>query len=290
MLLTAMTLNFQYGGRSDTRGRPENRWPALVDIVKKVSPDLLFGQEAHGWMTDPRLQAEAEDSLGMLAKVAPSKSGAHTVIMYRPEVLEWKHWETKYGFEESRHGFGVAVFDITADPKVTVPLTAISAHLHPSSLLRAAMEADVLVERIYRYGGMGIIGGDINYQGIDDDDPDWEKAAPYFRAARCHRRSGPDVPWLGNTLVAQTLSDGDLYDVANLIATRLDDPEADRELFAPTGHHGGIRNDQFWITDNMRDAVLGYCRVPTGDAGDHDAVVTTYETTALHDVEYLEWA
>ncbi|TDD25593.1 hypothetical protein E1287_37195 [Actinomadura sp. KC06] len=210
------------------------------------------------------------------------------MLMFRPDVLRWRQWETKYAYE-THHGFGVGVFDITADPEVKVPLTALTGQLIPYSVQKAAIEAQVRIARLYRYGGMGAIGADINSQGVAHNDPDWSAVPPYNRFARCHRRYGPDEPWLGNPLVAQTLNDGDLFDVANLISARLDDPKADKELFAPTGHHGGIRNDQFWVTGNMLDAVLGYRRVPTGKAGDHDGVVTTYETTALHDVEYREW-
>ncbi|TDD27372.1 hypothetical protein E1287_34720 [Actinomadura sp. KC06] len=288
MLLTTMSLNFQYAGRTDSRGRPDDRWPDQVDIIRKVNPDLLFGQEAHGWMSDPRLQADAEDDLGMRAHVAPSRSGAHTVLMFRPDVLRWRQWETKYAYE-THHGFGVGVFDIIADPEVKVPLTALTGHLIPYSVQKASIEAQVWIGRLYRYGGMGVIGADVNSQGVADDDPDWCAVPPYNRSARCHRRIGPDGPWLGNPLVAQTLSDGDLFDVANLISARLDDPVADKELFAPTGHHGGVRTDQFWVTRNMCEAVTGYRRIATGKAGDHDGVVSTYETTALHHAEYFEW-
>ncbi|MFI0411836.1 hypothetical protein [Actinomadura sp. 3N508] len=288
MQLIVMSLNFQYAGRMDSDGRPDHRWPDQVDIIRKVDPHILLGQEAHGWGADPRLQAAAEDDLGMRAHVAPSKSGAHTVVMHRTDVLEWRHWETKY-HDETRHGFGVAVFDLTADPEVTVPLTVISAHLHPSSVQKAAMEAQVLIERLYRYGGMGLIGGDINHLSPADTDPDWEAVPPYNRSSRCHRRLGPQEPWLGNPLVGQTLHDGDLLDVAALIAMRLNNPAADKELFAPTGHHGGVRTDQIWVTDNMTDAVLGYQRIDTGQATDHDAVVATIDTAPLHKVQARAW-
>ncbi|MFI0406559.1 hypothetical protein [Actinomadura sp. 3N508] len=288
MQLTVMSLNFKYAGRTDSDGRPDPRWPDQVDIIRKVDPHILLGQEAHGWEADPRLQADAEHDLGMRAHVAPSKSGAHTVVMHRPDVLRWRHWETKYA-RESRHGFGVAVFDVIADPKMKVPLTVISAHLHPSSAQKAATEAQVLIERLYRYGGMGLLGGDINHLGPADTDPDWSTVPPYNRSSRCYRRAVPDGPWLGNPLVALTLADGDLYDVAELIADREGDEAADKELLAPTGHNGGVRTDQFWVTDNMADAVLGYQRIPTGKASDHDAIVATIDTAALHEVEAREW-
>ncbi|TDD31206.1 endonuclease/exonuclease/phosphatase family protein [Actinomadura sp. KC06] len=283
-----MTLNFRYGGRADARGRPDDRWGDLVEIIRKVEPDLLLGQEAHGWAVDPRLQADAEDDVGLRAHVAPSRSGAHTVVMHRTSTLRWRQWETKYA-HDTHHGFGVAVLDVLADPEVQVPLTAISAHLNPYSVLAAAQEAQLLAARLYRYGGMGVIGGDINHLPPGDPEPDWESVPPYNRSSRCQRRYLPDQEWCADREVGFTLADAGLLDVAALIATRQPAPGTAEELLVPTGHHGGVRTDQIWVTDNMTEAVCDYRRVGTGQASDHDATLTTIQTTALHHVEAREW-
>ncbi|MGH3238800.1 MAG: hypothetical protein ACRDNL_00370 [Spirillospora sp.] len=284
MLFTVMALNFQYGGRRDADGRPDDRWPDLVGIVSKEKPDLLLGQEAHGWGGFPRLQAAAEDALGMRAHVAPSPSGAHTVVMHRTDTLQWRRWETRYA-RETLNGFGVGVLDLIADPKVKVPLTAIPVHLNPYSVQRAATEAQLLIGRLYRYGGMGLMGGDINHPAPGDPEPDWDSVPPYNRSSRCHRRSHPDEPWRGNTLVGQTLRDADLVDAAAHMAAHTEDTG----LLAPTARHGGIRTDQIWVTDNMTDAVADYRRIPTGQASDHDAILVTIDTAALRQVQARPW-
>ncbi|WP_067892871.1 endonuclease/exonuclease/phosphatase family protein [Actinomadura chibensis] len=283
-----MTLNFRYGGRTDAHGRPDDRWADLVEIVREVAPDLLLGQEAHGWVADLRLQADAEEALGLRAHVAPSRSGAHTVVMHRTDLLRWRQWETKYA-ADTHHGFGVAVLDVLGDPEVRVPLTAISAHLAPYSVLAAAQEAQLLAARLYRYGGMGVIGGDINHVPPADPEPDWASVPPYNRSSRCQRRYLPDHEWRADREVGFTLADADLLDVAALLATRQPDPGATEELLAPTGHHGGVRTDQIWVTTNMAQAIQEYRRIDTGRASDHDAILTTIQTTALHHVEARQW-
>ncbi|WP_433464045.1 hypothetical protein [Spirillospora sp. CA-128828] len=285
MQLTLMSMNLQYAGRSDADGRPDDRWPQEAEIVRKVRPDILLAQEAHGWMADPRLQAAAERDLDMRAHVAPSRSGAHTVLMHRTDTIRWRHWETKYA-DQTLHGFGVAVLDLLADPKVKTPLTVITAHLTPYSAHAAAQEAQVMLGRVYRYGGMGLIGGDINHCPPGDTEPDWDSVPPYNRSSRCHRRHlPPQEPFRANHIVGQTLADGDLHDVAAHLAT--DNPSS-TELRAPTGH-GGIRVDQVWVTANMVNTVLGYRQIDTGRASDHNAIVVTFSTDALHDVQERTW-
>lgn len=285
MQLTLMSMNLCYAGRSDADGRPDDRWPQEADIVRKVRPDILLAQEAHGWGADPRLQAAAERDLDMRAHLAPSRSGAHTVLMHRTDTIGWRHWETKYA-DQTLHGFGVAVLDVLADPKVTTPLTAISAHLSPFSALAAAQEAQLMIARVYRYGGMGLIGGDINHCAPGDSEPDWDSVPPYNRSSRCHRRHRPSSePFRANHIVGQTLADGDLRDVAAHLAT---DNPCSGELRAPTGR-GGVRVDQIWVTANMVEAVLGYRQIDTGRASDHNAIVVTLDTNTLHDIEQRTW-
>lgn len=285
MQLAVMSLNLQYAGRMDADGRPDDRWPRQVEIVQKVRPDILLAQEAHGWMDDPRLQAAAERDLGMRAHVAPSRSGAHTALMHRTDTMAWRHWETKYA-DQTLHGFGVAVLDVLADPKVKVPLTVIPAHLNPFSAQQAAQEAQLMIARVNRYGGMGILGGDINHCPPGDPDPDWTAVPPYNRSSRCLRRYDEHgEPWRGNPIVGLTLRDGELTDVAAHIAGSTGSAES-RE---PTGKHGGIRCDQLWVTKNMVGSILGYRKVKTGEASDHDAIVATFDSAALREVEPQTW-
>lgn len=286
MRLTIMAQNLQYGGRANSQGRPDNRWPRLAEIIRAVRPDILLCQEAQRWGADPRLPAQAEAELGLRACVAPAPYEANTAVMFNPDILRCAQWETKYA-PKVTHGFGVAVFDLIADPGVKAPLAVSSAHLTPYGAAAAEQEALLIAARVHRYGGMGVIGGDVNYYPPGDPEPDWESVPPYNRAARCLRRTSPDKPWRGNPQVGHALYDEDLVDVAALLAARQDGSR--EELLAPTGHRGGLRTDQFWITKNMIGAVDSYRRVPTGRASDHDAVVTVLETEALHHVRVRDW-
>jgi endonuclease/exonuclease/phosphatase family metal-dependent hydrolase len=284
MQLAIMSVNTQYGGWQGSDGRPQTRWPGLVDVITGVRPHILLLQEAHGWQVDPRQQANAEADLGMRALVAPSRSGGHTAVMYDTRVLRWQQFETKYA-GETHHGFGVAVLDLLHERGPGVPLTVISAHLHPYSARKAASEADLLAGRVHRYGGMGLIGGDINHVPPGDPEPDWTTVPPYNRSSRCRRRADLDDPWRANTIVGETLRDADLVDVAAHLA----DTTGDTRYRAPTARQGGVRADQIWITPNLLPALTGYRQITTKPFSDHDAIVVTLDTTHLHHVSDREW-
>jgi hypothetical protein len=144
-LLTVMTLNIKEGG--------DGRWADLTALIREAGPDLLLLQECRGWADDDYQRlASAESDLGMRALIAPSRSGFHTVVMSTGR-LTWKAWETRYA-SELLHGFGVAVFALS---NVTLPLSVISAHLTPYSAAAAAQEAQLLIARVYRRGGLGIM-------------------------------------------------------------------------------------------------------------------------------------
>lgn len=141
-----MSFNIQTGGGE--------RWPRLVEHIRDLGPDVLALQECRGWLdNDARQLADAEHDLGMKALIAPSRSGFHTVLMIKPTV-RWTGWEVTYA-GELLHGFGAARLEI---PGLALPLVAISAHLTPYSAAAAATEAQILIARAYRHGGLGVTG------------------------------------------------------------------------------------------------------------------------------------
>ncbi|RFS81453.1 hypothetical protein D0T12_31375 [Actinomadura spongiicola] len=100
----------------------------------------------------------------------------------------------------------MAILDVVADPEVRVPLTAISAHLNPYSVLAAAPEAQLLAARLYRYGGMGVIGSDINHI------PPRRRRAELGKHPHLPRRAARGRPdharrWLSRLLSAASTTD-----------------------------------------------------------------------------------
>ncbi len=277
---TIFSQNIQYGGTRDADGAHEDRWPGLVERITSVEPDVLLLQEADRWHTDARLKARAERELGMRAFVAPSPTtGLHTVAMVKHELRCSRPFEIKYS-HLTHHGFGVAVLEL---PELAVPLTVISAHLHPNSAEAAAQEAQLIASRAYRYGGIGIVGGDINHVPLGDPEPDWGSVQPYNRSSRALR--SPDGTLKANRIVGEKLSLADLTDVAAHLA----DQRSDQSLRAVTARHGGVRVDQFHVTPPLVPAVLDYRRVDPGPYSDHWGIAVDIETDLLAGATASSW-
>lgn len=262
-LLTVASQNLQH------RAADEGRWPDLAAIIGGVGPQLLLLQECD-WLTDAKSAVQAARDLGLELVVAPS-SGLPTAVAWDPRRLHLIGCDTYYTLR-LHHGYCAPRFDVlgTALP---VPLVAISTHLIPTSANQAADEASLVGSRAYRYGGLGLLGGDINHCPVDDPEPDWDTIQPYNRMARCQRRSHDRAPWQANTIVGQTLRDGSFTDVAADVAARRADPS----LLMPTARHGGIRCDQAHVTPALAPTIEDYWQVDTGDASDHHLIAFTLD-------------
>jgi hypothetical protein len=140
-----------------------------------------------------------------------------------------------------------------------VPPVAISTHLTPYCAEVAAQEAKLLIARAYRYGGIALVGGDINHMPLGDPVPDWSRVQPYNRASRCLRRESPTAPWRGNRIVGETFRDGEFTDVGGYIADLRQDPS----LRKPTGKAGLLRVDQTPVFAVRRRAA-GFVSVSAG--------------------------
>jgi endonuclease/exonuclease/phosphatase family metal-dependent hydrolase len=269
MLLTVMSVNAQH------RAHEEGRWRHLVQIIKSANPDLLMLQEVD-WLVSPQLQDEARRQLA-LSLVVGTSMGLSTAVAWRPVGLSFIGLDTHHSLA-LHHGYCAPRFDIVGLPNPPkVPLVAISTHLNPYSAQTAAQEAQVVGTRAYRYGGLGLVVGDINHPPVGDPEPDWDTVPPYNRMGRCQRRTHPDDPWRANTVVGQTLADGDFVDVAGHLA----DARDDLSLRRPTARHGGIRTDQAHVTAPLVPAITDYHQVPTDGYSDHNAIVFTLDLTRI---------
>ncbi|WP_405814212.1 hypothetical protein OG241_06465 [Streptomyces sp. NBC_01390] len=265
MKLTAMSLNIKLHALA------EGRWPAVLDLVNNVRPDLLQLQEAD-LLADPDDAEKTKRALGLKLTVAPSRQ-LNTAVAWNPKALDWLDTDTRYSTTDLHHGYCAPRFKPRTDQEWPVPLVAISTHLTPFAAETAAAEAKVVIHRAYRYGGIGLIGGDINHLPLGDPEPDWEQVPPYDRVARCLPRERPDDPWLGNRIVGQTFLNGDMTDIAAHLAARDNNPE----LLRVTGEFGQIRTDQTHVTPALVPAIQDYQLVDPGGCTDHWGTVCTLD-------------
>ncbi|GHE11342.1 endonuclease/exonuclease/phosphatase family protein [Streptomyces alanosinicus] len=259
-----MSQNAQIGANHD------GRWEDKVDAIREVDPDLLLLQEV-GWLADPEQANTAREKLGMNLAVAPSRQ-MNTAVAWKAKTLEWVDTDTRYSDTDLHHGYCSLQLRPLGLPKEwPYPLVAISTHLTPYSVEFAGQEAQLVIARAHRFGGIGLVGGDINHMPLGDEEPDWSLVPPYNRSSRCHRRKTPSDPWLGNRLVGEVFRDGDMTDVAAHLAGSRSDPS----LRALTGKGGQLRVDQFHVTPALAPAIVDYRRVDTNS--DHYGIVATFD-------------
>ncbi|WP_331732640.1 hypothetical protein OG613_48330 (plasmid) [Streptomyces sp. NBC_00015] len=250
-MLTVMSQNAQY--RADRDGR----WESLIEVIRDVAPHLLLLQEVD-WLADPDKAEAAEHALGMKLVVAPSRN-LNTAVAWDPAVLERLDTDTKYSATDMHHGYCAPRFTpLGLGQQIPAPLVAISTHLTPYSAEVAATEAQLLIARAYRYGGVGIVAGDINHCPLEDPEIDWEAVQPYNRTSRCLPRDSTDEPWRGNRIVGKRFRDGEFTDVGGHFKDR-----------QATGKAGLLRVDQAHVTPALRPALRSYKRVDPGSASDH---------------------
>ncbi|MEV5843712.1 hypothetical protein AB0M32_17305 [Streptomyces sp. NPDC051985] len=265
MLLTVMSLNAQIGAQHD------GRWDRLTRRIRTIGPGLLMLQEVD-WLGDPVEAEAARAALGMDLYVAPSRM-FNTAIAWNPDLLQLHETDSRYSTTDLHHGYALAQFTpLRTTTPWPVPLTALSTHLTPFSADAAGLEAQMIVNRAWRYGGIAVAAGDMNHQGLTDPEPNWSALQPHHRVSRCLRREHPDDPWRGNPVVGQTFRDGDMTDVAVHLANLHQDPG----FRAPT-IHGFMRLDQFHVTPALRPAIVGYELVDTDDDNDHSGILAALD-------------
>ncbi len=274
MLLTFVSQNLQYAGRSDGDGNPENRWPLLVERIKSVSPapDFLLLQETWNWNKfGHKYLAQAVSDLGMEAlPLPPANSGNGTALLYRSSTVgHWKRWNTDHS-EPTLHGFGVAAFDVGLSHLLDV----VSAHTIPFSSDMALQEAGLITTRAYKYSPLAIIGGDCNYPPGRGPEPNYSVMKPYNLAARTlladPSKNEPRTP---DRRQAWKLEQSGFVDVAY----RLFEKTGDEKLLERTASDDRI--DQFWVSKPLATAIISYHVIdePSG-ASDHKGIVFQLDT------------
>jgi len=151
VLVDILTLNAKVGADLD------GRWSSLVARVRDFEPAIVMLQEVPH-LAAPAAAENARAALGMDLYVAPSRM-FNTAIAWNPRILELKDTEDRYGTSDLHHGYALAKFTpLGTAVRWPAPLTAISSHLPPFSATAGAEEAKILVNRAWRYNGIGISG------------------------------------------------------------------------------------------------------------------------------------
>lgn len=282
--VTVVSQNMAYSGLFTSSGeRDPHRWDGLMATIDSHEPDILLLQEVGKWEDHNRQPiARAEQALGMrIVGITTRPAGGGTALMIRPNTIKWAQWEDRYS-DQTLHGFGVGVLRL---PGLDTPLATISAHLNPFSAKAAVEEAQLLVARAYRYGGLGLIGGDINHFSHHDAPsaiPNPDHIPPYNRSSRWITTDAGDV--VPNRTVGRALRLGGLTDVAVHVAGQT----GNSDVLAPTGR-GKCRVDQFWATPPLVPAITGYAHHPHKHS-DHSLITMRLDTSLVDlDAAIPEW-
>jgi endonuclease/exonuclease/phosphatase family metal-dependent hydrolase len=269
--LTIMSVNLH-------NGAPEPRWSGITEQVRAVNPHVLMLQEAVGWADDDGARlAVAQQDLGMVGGLAPSRTGFHTGVLVDPAVVQVEQVVEKYA-HVPLHGCREVVVRLHGVPE---PVVLISAQLTPYSAFAAADEARLLVARAHRQRaagkleGLGIVAGDINHVPLGDPAPVWDEVSAPDRAARAVVVDGELRP---NYAVGHVFAAGAMTDVAAHLAEQHGDPT----LRAITGWAGQVRTDQVHVTAPLVPAVTGYRSIDMRPFTDHAAVVVDLDLGRLN--------
>jgi endonuclease/exonuclease/phosphatase family metal-dependent hydrolase len=243
-----------------------DRWPLLVERLRRCDPDVLVLNEICGW-TEKRLASAAAD-LGMKAVgITPSRSSYPTGFLYNPDRLELAHWNTDHA-HAFHHGAAIAAFNVDG---LAGPLTVAGGHIAPFAWRAACDEVSTLVYRAYRYGPYAVCAADFNFSPLQGIAPDRSKMLPYNRMVRLERPADPASP--PRLDIAQTLRDGDFFDAAAEMWMRT----ADKSYLAYTCPSDRI--DWIAVAEALKPALTGYRLLDQPEwASDHHGVTITLET------------
>ncbi|MEU4243113.1 endonuclease/exonuclease/phosphatase family protein [Actinoplanes sp. NPDC026619] len=273
MRIRVAAQNMQHDATADEAGRPEDRWPLLVQRLQRIEPDILLLSEVRGWAAHGHRQlCVAQRELGMYAMPIPhSNSGNPTVIMFRPDTMGMPMYYNNDLSAQTLHGFATASFTVAND---LPPMTFAAVHLSPYSVHTAVAEADLIATRAYRHGPLAIVAGDANFAPHAGPDPDYQAMRPYNLAARTYVDSdGRRHP---RREVAQAFVDRDYVDVA----WRLCEQTGDDALLRRTASDDRI--DRIYCSGATADAWSNHQRLDSpARASDHDGVAADVDTDTI---------
>ncbi|MGI5292837.1 hypothetical protein ACQEVF_57335 [Nonomuraea polychroma] len=293
--------NVKFGALSD------GRWEEQAGVIRDSGASVVLLQELDT-ITNPAHRQRIRDDLGMelTYSLAVTPEGhkpakGHTAAAWDPMIWELLKVDVDYsaklhhsycGVHLRRRGHPVMRWSKLAGREVEAAWVFISVHLTPHSAEVAMQEAQLLISRVGRDGGLGGLAGDVNHfpelvrdiEGAPDElDPDFSQMRSYNRASRCLTRDKATDPWVANEVVGKKLRDGDLVDVARHFAIIRRDPS----YLGLTGRHGLVRVDQAHVTRALVPALTSYVRCDT--ASDHYGIMFGFDPDEIDKSELFDY-
>src|SRR5690606_818497 len=194
-MLRIVAMNLGLGGLANDGGK--GRFYASLDLLTALRPTIVCLNEANGWgpESDHTLLAEAQEHTGLQVAggLTYGRSDCPVAVLYDPKRAAWKRWVTREA-TELWHGLGIVSLDIDG---LQAPVTVTSAHFTPFSARAATAEAQIAGRRVWDYGPLGVIAGDINYLGPEPCLLDPAEAPAHNLGTRCDRaQDGTVTPYL----------------------------------------------------------------------------------------------
>ncbi|QVJ00297.1 hypothetical protein KGD82_16150 [Nocardiopsis eucommiae] len=295
--LRCMSVNTWRGGVRNPDGTPADRLPALCEAIAAQGPHLVGVQEAHEWAADDgRLLQEVQGRLGLTAVQDSFAPGRSTGLLYDPDAMDLKEWETVTGAESGFTGFGgTARFDVG----LPYSLSVVVAHMSHQSLPLAIHQASTANDRARRVADRAqppgapraeaaMIFGDINAPRLSHPAAPAEPRPEDLPAANlAYRFTGPAGKEEVDRPVAELFDRCRWTDLALHLADRTGDPQEQAHLLASTGH-GGFSVDRVYVTESVVPATSGleHVTIPSDHAALYwevdPALIDPTLTTCLH--------
>lgn len=253
--------------------------PIVADIITDAAAEVVAVQECPG-------QEHLEELAGLLGytyRIAPSPTGFHTGLLWRPGLVEVVGGD-KYADQAigTWHGFTSSTLTSGSWPS---PITFISAHLIPHDVDTAVSEARFLQTRVRRHGHPGVLLGDLNHLALEGPEPNWDEISAHNRASRTILDQDDPDNVVGDRRMGLALTRGGLTDVAAHQAA----VTGDNRLFAITGVYGLMRVDQAWVTHELVDAITGYERLDHHGVTDHHPILVDLDLEEIAPIERVEF-
>jgi endonuclease/exonuclease/phosphatase family metal-dependent hydrolase len=264
MQLSVLSTNLK--GAIGTADQPR-RLELHLQTAAEVEPAIWLVQEAKGLhLRDGEQVFAIERALGMRALFAlAADTSCHTIIFVDENRVRPLGFGTGHS-PKAWHALGIAQLEII---ELEQPIRVCSVHLSPFAIADHFGEIGIL-NALLEYGDPVILGGDFN-SVPPGDTPD---VRPSLRARRIDPDTGEWDRRPGKLLQASGYVD---------VAAHLADETGEESYRAPTGT-GGIRHDQFWVSERLVPAIRGYRVIDTTasrEASDHVPIELTLDLGML---------